>query len=126
MNIFYSRGNTYSFEETPTMSTYLVAFIVSKFKGYGAEYDSEAEGNGENDSTKKYDVFSREEALGTAKYSYEVGQEILEALDTFTGIPYDTIVNSHKMHQVAIPDFSAGAMENWGLVTYRYKYLMQI
>lgn len=94
------------------MSTYLLAFIVSKFEGFGKQ------GSGA-DERLQYDVWCREEALPTAEYSYDVGPKLLDKLNEFTGIDYYDMMNVEKMDQVAIPDFSAGAMENWGLVTYR-------
>lgn len=38
-----------------------------------------------------------------------------QAMENYTGIPYAL----DKLDQVAVPDFYFGAMENWGLITYR-------
>lgn len=87
------------------MSTYLLAFVVAPFVSMdNPEYN--------------YRVFARSEARDTLNYSFVVGPPLLESLETFTNISYlETGIG--KLDQVAIPDFSAGAMENWGLVTYR-------
>lgn len=95
------------------MPTYLIAFIVSKFQKYSEHIAPNL------NVDPRYDVFSRRETIATAEYSYEVGPRLLQVLDDYTQIPYYTELGIPKMHQVAIPDFSAGAMENWGLVTYR-------
>lgn len=91
------------------MSTYLVAFIISKFEGYSSQ-------GGERE---QYDVWSQPDARSTAKYAYDIGLLVLDELDEYTGLPYYDMEGVDKMDQIAIPDFSAGAMENWGLVTYR-------
>lgn len=86
------------------MSTYLAAFVVSDF-------DFVAKG------TQK--VYARPQAIreGLADYSLWTGVEILKILETYLDYEY----TPSKMDQIAIPDdyFAAGAMENWGLVTYR-------
>jgi len=94
----------YEFEETKEMSTYLVAFIVSDFKS--------------TDSNTKYSftAWARPNAIDNAAYSQDVGPQLVEYFEEYTGIEY----KFPKIDQVALPDFSAGAMENWGLITYRY------
>ncbi|KAG8193545.1 hypothetical protein JTE90_003754, partial [Oedothorax gibbosus] len=89
-----------NFETTVRMSTYLLAFIVSDFKRNG------------ND---KFAVWCRESVLDTTAYALEVGPKMLEFFESFFKIKYPL----PKMDMAAIPDFSAGAMENWGLITYR-------
>jgi aminopeptidase N len=103
----YCRENgwtKYEFEETQDMSTYLVAFIVSDFNSA--------------DSKTKYDftAWARPNAIDNAAYSQDVGPRLVEYFEDYTGINY----TFPKIDQVALPDFSAGAMENWGLITYRY------
>ncbi|GJQ73766.1 hypothetical protein Trydic_g18707 [Trypoxylus dichotomus] len=110
-------GTKDTFTDTPVMSTYLLAFIVSKFQGYGYQTQELTE-------RRQYDVWCREEALPTAEYAFDVGPKLLNQLNEYTGINYYNMEGVDKMDQVAIPDFSAGAMENWGLVTYRETALL--
>lgn len=89
-----------NFEQTPIMSTYLLAFVISDFK-------SISKGN--------FSVWAREEALDQANYALELGPKILKFYENYFGIDFPL----PKVDLVALPDFLAGAMENWGLVTYR-------
>jgi aminopeptidase N len=51
----------------------------------------------------------------TAEYALRIADKILRHYEDFFGIEYPL----PKMDMIALPDFNAGAMENWGLVTYR-------
>nr|CAD7430391.1 unnamed protein product [Timema monikensis] len=96
----------YHFEETPMpMSTYLVAFVVSDF---------------EKTSEDSVSIWHRPGLQSQALYSASVSPKIIDKLEEFTGVSY----HLPKMDEVAVPDFSAGAMENWGLVTYRERALL--
>nr|AIJ50263.3 aminopeptidase N1 [Anopheles stephensi] len=55
-------------------------------------------------------------------YRLEAGVKILKVLDEHLGIPYSTYMPT--LNQIAVPDFAAGAMENWGLVTYKREQLL--
>ena len=63
-------------------------------------------------STKKEGSWCRAESL---KLALEVATNILPAYERLFGVAYSL----PKLDLVAIPDFAAGAMENWGLITYR-------
>lgn len=96
-----------TFNTTPKMSTYLVAFVVSEFKSVSEKADRQ-----------DFDVWARPNAYTQGKYSYDIGKKTLHELEKFTNYSYkDQKMN--KMDMVALPDFSAGAMENWGLLTFR-------
>lgn len=82
------------------MSTYLVAFVVCDFV---------------NQTSGNFSVWTRSDAVTSARYALEVGPKILKYLEQFFDIKYPL----PKMDMIALPDFSAGAMENWGLITYR-------
>ncbi|XP_075715569.1 aminopeptidase Ey-like [Rhinoderma darwinii] len=91
------------FEKSPKMSTYLVAFIVSQFKSIGDE---------------RVKIWGRKKAIedeGQGEYALRVTRPILEYFESYYNVSYPL----PKSDQVALPDFGAGAMENWGLVTYR-------
>lgn len=93
------------------MSTYLLAFIVSDFDII------------ENDK-KTFGVIARPDAITQAAYSLDIGQKMLAKFDEWTDFPYSSVPEMTKMHMAALPDFSAGAMENWGLLTYRETNLL--
>ncbi|XP_066141997.1 membrane alanyl aminopeptidase-like [Euwallacea fornicatus] len=102
-----------TYKETTTMSTYLIAFIISEFTC--TEGDSIASG-------VPHRVCSRVEEVEERKFAVEIGPPLLRSLESMTGIKFGEYMP--KMDQVAIPDFSAGAMENWGLVTYRERGIL--
>ncbi|KAL1390301.1 hypothetical protein pipiens_012445 [Culex pipiens pipiens] len=88
------------YQQSVPMSTYLVAFVVCDFV---------------NLTSGNFAVWARSDALNSARYALEVGPKILAYLERFFDIKYPL----PKMDMIALPDFSAGAMENWGLITYR-------
>lgn len=91
-----------SYQQSVPMSSYLVAFMVTDFESL------------ENDAGN-FTVWARPGAVQYAAYALELGQKVLSFLEKFTDIDYPI----KKMDLVAIPDFQAGAMENWGLITFR-------
>eukprot|EP00531_Pseudo-nitzschia_arenysensis_P006209 CAMPEP_0116127934 /NCGR_PEP_ID=MMETSP0329-20121206/7097_1 /TAXON_ID=697910 /ORGANISM="Pseudo-nitzschia arenysensis, Strain B593" /LENGTH=888 /DNA_ID=CAMNT_0003622051 /DNA_START=101 /DNA_END=2767 /DNA_ORIENTATION=+ len=94
-----------SFLETPKMSTYLLAYCIGEF-----DYVQ---------GMTKYGVLIKVYAprgrSPSCQYALECGCTALDSFNDFFGITYPL----PKLDMVAIPEFAAGAMENWGLVTYR-------
>ena len=88
------------------MSTYLLAFIVSNYE------------SSEN-VDKTFGVFARPEAKSHTEFALQFGQEHLEHMGKVLGFNFNDVPEMKTMKMAAIPDFSAGAMENWGLLTYR-------
>ena len=81
------------------MSTYLIAFIISNYVG-------------SLKNTEDFGVYARPEAKPHTEYAVEFGIQMLDELNKYFGINYSETMIS-KMDMAAIPDFSAGAMENW-------------
>ncbi|XP_016375175.1 aminopeptidase N-like [Sinocyclocheilus rhinocerous] len=100
-----------TFAPTEVMSTYLLAFIVSDFIFI--------EQNIENLQIR---IFARQEAInaGQGEYALSVTGPILKFFEKYYNVPYPL----PKSDQIALPDFNTGAMENWGLITYRETALL--
>ncbi|KAK3107389.1 hypothetical protein FSP39_013558 [Pinctada imbricata] len=98
------------YQITPIMPTYLLAFSVNDFV-----YEK-----GMSDKNVTFRSYAQNEDFLRLNYSRDVGIKILEAFEGYFEIDYPL----PKVDQIAIPDFSAGAMENWGLITYRSTYLL--
>lgn len=92
------------FNTTPLMSTYLVAFIVGDLKYVE-----------NNDYEKPIKVWATPGSEHLGQYSADIAAKTLAFFDKKFDIPYPL----PKLDMVAIHDFSAGAMENFGLITYR-------
>lgn len=101
---------TEHFHTTPKTSTYLLAFIVSHYTVV----------SNNNDTSRPFTIHARDNVDNHGEWSRDVGERLLAAMENYTGIPYYEMAPYMTMQQAAIPDFSAGAMENWGLLTYRY------
>ena len=94
-----------TFNKTPLMSTYLLAFIIGELNYIETDkFRLPVRVYAPPSSNIEHGHFSLELAAKTLAF-YE------ETFDSQYPLP--------KMDMVAIPDFSAGAMENWGLITYR-------
>jgi aminopeptidase N len=94
-----------TFETTPHMSTYLLAFIFGEL-GY-------------KEAKSKRGVVIRAYAtpdnVQYLDYAVEFGAKCLDFYEQYFDIPYPL----EKCDLIAIPDFASGAMENWGCITFR-------
>ncbi len=91
------------FEETVVMSTYILAFLVSDFTREATEDNS--------DFLLNYVPYKASQA----RLAGDCGPKMLRYFEGYYDIPYPL----PKTDMVALPDFAWGAMENWGLITYR-------
>ena len=120
------------FSPTPKMSTYLLAFIVGDF-----EYIEKI--TTPNPSSKRRGGFPLPLRRGSAKgegvmvrvfttpgkkhqaaFALSCAVKTLEFYEKYFDIPYPL----NTLDMIAIPDFSSGAMENWGAITYRESALL--
>ncbi|XP_061133715.1 endoplasmic reticulum aminopeptidase 1b [Syngnathus typhle] len=98
------------FATTVKMSTYLVAFIVSDFHSV-----SKTSQHG-----VKISVYAVAEKINQTDFALDAAVKLLDFYDDYFDIPYPL----PKQDLAAIPDFQSGAMENWGLTTYREAALL--
>jgi aminopeptidase N len=97
------------FEATPAMSTYLVAFLVSDFVYVAAQT-----------TDPMVRVYARSDVVTQGTYAADISARIVKAFGELYKFKYPL----PKLDLAAVPDFAAGAMENWGLLTFRETALL--
>ena len=98
------------YAKTPVMSTYLLAFVVGDLRSIERRAD-----NG-----TLIRVWATPGNEGKGEFALDVSCRLLAYFNDYFGIPYPL----EKLDHLAIPDFAAGAMENWGAITYREPALL--
>ncbi len=98
------------FSPTPKMSTYLLAFIIGDF-----EYIEKKSKTG-----VAVRVYTTPGKKSQATFALECAVRTLEFYEKYFDIAYPL----PALDMIAIPDFSSGAMENWGAITYRESALL--
>ncbi len=96
--------HTIVFATTPKMSTYLVAFVVGDFECSSGEADGVA-----------LRVCATPDKVALTPYALSVAEFALHYYDNYFGIHFPL----KKLDFIGIPDFEAGAMENFGAITFR-------
>lgn len=99
-----------TFDRTPIMSTYLVAVVVG-------EYDYVEAKSEDGIIVRVYTPLGKKEQ---GLFALDVATKVLPYYKSYFNIAYPL----PKIDLIAIADFSAGAMENWGLITYRETYVL--
>jgi aminopeptidase N len=98
------------FQTTPIMSTYLLAFFVGE-----CDYVEQTMETG-----TLVRVYTPKGKSEQGNFSLNLTCEVLKFFSEY----FDNEYPLPKMDLIAIPDFAGGAMENWGLITFRSKYLL--
>jgi puromycin-sensitive aminopeptidase len=101
---------TTTFETTPKMPTYLLAFVFGEL-----EYLEAKTKDGVLVRT-----YATKDNVKHTKFSLDVAVKTLGFYNEYFDIPYPLT----KCDFVALPDFASGAMENWGLITFREQALL--
>ena len=101
--------HTLVFGTTPKMSTYLVAFLVGDFQCTGARQDN-----------VDIRVCATPDKVALTPFALGVAKFALHYYDDYFGIHYPL----KKLDLIGIPDFEAGAMENFGAITFRESDLL--
>ncbi|XP_045676292.1 glutamyl aminopeptidase [Phyllostomus hastatus] len=98
------------FQKSVPMSTYLVCFAVHQFDSVQR-------------TSKKgipLTVYVQPEQKHTAEYAADITKSVFDYFEEYFAMDYAL----PKLDKIAIPDFGTGAMENWGLITYRETNLL--
>ena len=110
------------FDTTPSMSTYLLAMVISDYQiettmGRSPITDTLVRVPGPD--------YIIDEKL--SDYALDAAMAIIDGFSEYFDFSYTEVFyeGRAKSDQIGIPDFAAGAMENWGLVTYQY-YLIYL
>ena len=104
-------SHTTTFEKTPRMSSYLLAFVIGELHKKTARTKSGVEVN-------VWATPAQNE--NTLDFALDIATRSIDFYDEYFGVKYPLPKSDH----VALPDFSSGAMENWGLITYRESCLL--
>jgi aminopeptidase N len=100
-----------TFDTTPRMSTYLLAFVVGDMQKKTAQTKGGVEVN----------IWATHaQPANSLDFALDIAVRSIEFYDDYFGTAYPLPKSDH----VALPDFSSGAMENWGLITYRESTLL--
>ena len=99
----------YNFSKTPIVSTYLIYLGVGEF-----EYLTGKVGK------IQIRVVTTKGNKSKGKFSLDLGKKLLTSYEKYFGIKYPL----PKLDLIAVPDFAAGAMENWGAITFRETILL--
>lgn len=102
---------TWTFEDTPKQSSYLVAIVVGHFDCISQ--------TGKNGVTTSIYTPKGKAHLGT--FALRIGVAALEFFEEKFGLPY---FGGKKVDHIAVAEFAAGAMENTGAITYREAALL--
>lgn len=95
-----------TFATTPRMSTYLLAWVTGKLHSVSTRTKSGVD-------VSIWATFAQPAASLT--FALDIAARTIDFFDEYFQTPYPL----SKADHVALPDFSSGAMENWGLITYR-------
>jgi tricorn protease interacting factor F2/3 len=95
---------TVGFPKTPRMSTYLLYLGIGKFEEVK-----------ENFNGVDYIVATAPGKSSGAKFPLDVAKDSVKFFESYFGSKY----SMPKLHLIAVPEFAAGAMENWGAITFR-------
>ncbi len=99
------------FDKTPRMSSYLLAFVVGELHKKTALTKRGVEVNVW--ATPAHDD-------NELDFGLDIATRTIDFFEEYFGVDYPLPKSDH----VALPDFSSGAMENWGLITYRESCLL--
>ncbi|MEW4353919.1 M1 family metallopeptidase [Streptococcus pneumoniae] len=101
----------WTFATTPRMSSYLLAFAAGDLQGITTTTKN---------GTLVGVYATKAQPLNKLNFALDIAKRSIEFYEDYFGVAYPIPQSLH----VALPDFSAGAMENWGLITYREVYLL--
>jgi len=106
-----AEGLVTKFQTSPKMSSYLLAFVVGDLQKKSATTKDGVEVN----------VWAtRAQPAASLDFPLDIAVRSIEFYNDYFGTSYPL----PKADHVALPDFSSGAMENWGLITYREMALL--
>lgn len=100
-----------TFETTPRMSSYLLAFVAGEMHSKQTKTKTGVE-------VRVWSTVSQ--PIESLDFATDTARDTVEFFEDYFGVPYPLAKSDH----VALPDFSMGAMENWGLITYRERLLV--